>query len=166
MRLPDSAQEIADVIGREAALFLIGQLPRVYGGSLNSCKSGGRAGTTSKRSSRCVMYVPKRLMPKDVLVRILGWQDASKLAREFSGMLIQPANCADIYRPYRDANIARLLCEGLPIKMIAEWYEVSERTVKNILAEIPPHDLPVVAAETLPVNSKRTRKTNGSKSSS
>lgn len=165
-RLPDSAQEIADVIGRHAALYLIGQLPRVYGGSGIGKKSGGRTGTTSKRSSRCVLYVPKRLMPKDMLVRLLGWQDASKLAQEFSGMLIQPANCAEIYRPHRDANIARLLREGLSVTMIAEWFSVSDRTVKNIAAEIPPHDLPTPGKENCSISSKRPRKTNGSKSSS
>lgn len=130
MRLPDSAQEIADVIGRDAALYLIGQLPRVYGGS---AKAG-------KQSMRCVMYVPKRLMPSDMLVRILGWDAACKLAYVFSGMVIHPANCKEVYRPFRDRNIARLFHEGLAVKTIAEWFDVSERTVKNIAAEIPPHD--------------------------
>lgn len=130
MRLPDSVQDIADVIGRDQALWLIGQLPTSYAGSKKA----------NKQSTRRVLYVPKRLMPKDRLVRLLGWQDACKMAQAFSGMLMQPANCAEVYRPHRDANIARLVHDGMAVKMVAEWFGLSDRTVKNIAAEIPPHD--------------------------
>jgi hypothetical protein len=131
VNLPASAQEIADVIGREQALFLIGQLPRIYSPDTRY---------KAAQKSTVVMYVPKVLQPTDKLVRILGWVDASKLARAFSGMLIHPASCTEIYRPFRDRNIIRLVNEGVPRLMVAEWFGISERMVRTILSEIPPHE--------------------------
>jgi hypothetical protein len=129
MSLPATAQEIADVIGREQTLYLIGQLPRAY-----------KAAGEYRNGSKVVMYVPKVLHPTDKLVRILGWQDAMKLVREFSGMLIEPANCAHIYRPFRDVHIRRLVDDGVPRVMVAEWFGITERMVRTILSEIPPQD--------------------------
>ncbi len=155
MNLPYSVQEIANVIGREQALFLIGQLPRCY-----TPDRRVRPGRTGGKKTTLIMYVPKVLLFKDKLVSILGWNDATKLVREFSGMLIHPANCADVYRPYRDANIARLIGEGVPTKMIAEWFDVSERTVKNVGAENPPHEFPRASNDNanLPVKKARAAK--------
>lgn len=147
MQLPASAQEIADVIGRDAALYLIGQLPRIY-----SPDKRVRPGRTGGRKTTVVMYVPKELAIKDRLVSILGWNDAVKLVREFAGMLIHPASCNEIYRPFRDRNMVRLVAEGVPIKTIAEWFDVSERTVKNVVAENPPHEYGAAAND----NDRRT----------
>jgi len=159
MSLPPSVKEIAEVIGRDNALYLIGQLPRAYGGSANSPKSGGREGNTNKKSQRVIMYVPKRLTIQDKLVTILGWGDAEKLVRVFGGMLIHPATCADIYITYRNKNIVRLRGEGVPAAMVAEWFGVTERHVRNIVAEIPPHDQqPAANDNARTVNKKRAGK--------
>lgn len=125
MKLPASVQEIADVIGDERALFLIGQLPRCI------------AGDPGKQSERVILYVPKKLDFEHALVRILGWQDAQKMVAHFGGEILCPANCAAIYRPFRDENIVRLVTEGVPIPMVAEWFNVSERHVKNATREKP-----------------------------
>lgn len=124
-KLPPSVEDIAEVIGRQQALYLIGQLPRVY--------------TPDPRSpdvmkTTVIMYVPQRLTPQDRLVSILGWDDAEKLVRSFRGMLIHPATCAEVYRAFRDENIARLNSEKVPNKMIAEWFGVTERHVRNVVA--------------------------------
>lgn len=119
MRLPASVQEIADVIGTERALFLIGQLPRCY----------------TRKSCHVIMYVPKSLKPDHPLVATLGWHDAKRLVDVFGGEILQPASCADIYRQFRDRSILRMLDEGMKATAIAELMEVSDRHVRNLARE-------------------------------
>ena len=57
--LPESVQEIADVIGRDGALRLVCQMPVCY-----------RA--QNKRSHKVILYVPKRLKPVTVWWR--SWE--------------------------------------------------------------------------------------------
>lgn len=130
MKLPASVQEIADVVGQERALFLVGQLPRCYFRD---------ARWPDAKNAHVIMYVPKvqNLSPTHELVRIMGWADAMKLSRAFGGEILRPASCAGIYRDFRDQNIARLLGEGVPVAMVAEWFGVSDRHVKNLLRENP-----------------------------
>lgn len=125
MRLPSSVQEIANIIGTERALYLIGQLPKC------------RAGVPGKQSTRVIMYVPKTLKPDDRLVKILGWQDAAKLVNAFSGEIMQPANCADIYRDFRDRSIIRFSGEGMKPQAIADLLGVSGTHVRALLRKIP-----------------------------
>lgn len=126
--LPPSVQEIADVIGRERALYLIGQLPQ----------SGSRAW-------RVCLYVPKRLKPDCQLVRILGWSDAVLMAREFGGMILQPSNCRFLAREFRDREVRRMAVAGMRPRDIAETVELTERQVRNIIAAMTPE-------ETAPLN--------------
>lgn len=130
MRLPNSVQEIADVIGEERALFLVGQLPRCYFRDPR---------WPDARSVHVMLYVPtaQRLKPDHELVRILGWADAMKLSRFFGGEILRPASCAGIYRTFRDQSILRIVGEGVPVTMVADWFEVSDRHVKNLLRENP-----------------------------
>jgi hypothetical protein len=134
MNLPRSVQEIADVVGEEKALFLIGKLPRCHtpGKSGRSWDSGKRVG-----AERVVMYVPKRLDLDHQLVRILGYVNAQKLVDAFGGEIMCPATCASIYKPFRDEHIVRVIQEGVPVNMAADWFQVSERHIKNLLREIP-----------------------------
>ncbi|MFC0130740.1 hypothetical protein [Ralstonia solanacearum] len=128
-KLPESVQDIADVIGRERALYLIGQLPRYV------------AGVPGKQSSRPILYVPtlQRLKDDHELVRILGRDDAVKLCRALGKEILQPANCAEIYQRYRDKQIAcmvrDMVGEGLPnghaVGEVASLFGVSGRTVRN-----------------------------------
>jgi hypothetical protein len=124
MRLPASVQEIANVIGVDRALFLVGQLPRCY----------------SKKSTHVILYVPKatNLKPDHRLVHILGWPDAVKLCRAFGGEILQPATCADLYRTFRNQSIRRLVnVEGMKPREVAAMFEMSERQITNILKEKP-----------------------------
>jgi hypothetical protein len=127
MELPESVQEIAAVIGDERALYLIGNLPTCY------------CGTPGHKSNRAMLYVPTmaRLKPSHELVLILGWECAVKLVKAFGGEILKPANCTAIYREFRDANILRLVGYGAPAGVVAEWFAVSERLVKNLIRENP-----------------------------
>lgn len=131
MRLPESAQELADVIGTERALYLIGQLPRSY-----RKRNGVQCG-----ESTVVLYVPKAIQPTHQLVQLIGWHDAQRLVKAFGGEILKPATCSDVYRRFRDASIIRLAAEGMKTAAIAEWMEVSERHVRNLLREKPQEEL-------------------------
>lgn len=126
MKLPASAQEIADVIGRDRALYLIGKLPKTYPPSTRSSNGA---------TERVIMYVPKTLKPDHSLVNILGWDDATKLVRFFGGEILCPANCKEIYRRFRDRSIAEMLNDGQLPEFIAELMSVSKKTVANIAKE-------------------------------
>ncbi len=154
MRLPRSVQEIADVIGAERALFLIGHLPRCYVGG----KSGSAWGNGKRvPSERLIMYVPKVLKPDHDLVKILGWQDAQKLVKEFGGLIMYPATCAGLYRSFRDENIKRLAKDGVPVKMLADWFNVSERSIKNVVREIPQEEVSELTAQNPAIYNKTQR---------
>lgn len=115
--LPESVAEIAEVIGRDQALRLIGSLPQ----------SGSRAW-------RVCVYIPKRLPEVDhPLVRILGWNDANKLVRAFSGMILQPSNCRFIARAARDRRIREMAADGLSVGEIAQGVNLSTYRVREIL---------------------------------
>ena len=123
MRLPASVQELADVIGVQRALFLIGQLP--------TC--------TTKKSTHVILYVPtlSRLKPDHRLVQIIGWCDAVKLCQAFGGEILQPANCAQLYRVFRDLSIYRMVAhDGMTLAEVAELFEMTERHVRNVMREI------------------------------
>lgn len=131
MRLPESVKELADVIGTERALYLVGQLPRCY------VRDKRRPNATA---THVILYVPKRLPPDHELVRILGWNDARRLADAFGGEILQPASCAEIYRRFRDDTILRMVREGMKPAAVAALLEVSERHVRNLVREKPQQD--------------------------
>lgn len=116
--LPESAAEIADVIGRDQALRLIGSLPQ----------SGSRAW-------RVCVYIPKRLRTVDhPLVRILGYHDAQRMVQAFSGMILQPSNCRSVSRAVRDARIHEMAREGYSTGEIAHGVNLSAYRVREILS--------------------------------
>ncbi|WP_156429503.1 hypothetical protein [Burkholderia sp. TSV86] len=146
MRLPRSVQEIADVIGCERALYLIGQLPR--------CITRDRR-YPNATASHVVLYVPTaaRLPLDHDLVRILGWNDAVKLCRVFGGEILQPASCAEIYRRYRDAEIVRMKSAGVRTQYIASVFGVTEQTVRFVFraGKNPQEELPKAANDNAPI---------------
>lgn len=123
--LPASVREIADVIGRRSALRLIGRLPACL------------AGKEGKQSSRVVLYVPKRLTQDHRLVRIIGWDAASRLVSAFGGEIMQPANCRAVFARHRDEAIVRMLNEGARPGMVASIMGVSRRHVHKVQCAIP-----------------------------
>lgn len=150
MRLHGVMQEIADIIGRDAALYLVGKLPRCH--------------PASRKTETVILYVPtvKRLTPDHNLVRILGFKTAERLCKHFGGEILQPGNCRDVYRPFRDRSIARMVQEGIPPKLVAEWFEVSDRHVRNVMREILQEDFsPANDNNTASKPTKKTRAYNG-----
>jgi hypothetical protein len=124
MKLPGSAQEIADVIGREKTLFLIGKLER-----------------SPSRSWRVNLYIPKRMPLNHWLIELLGFDDAEKLRREFGGMILQPSNCQHVHRDFRNREVCRMAAEGMHAHQIAPAVGLTPRQVRNILAERPPEEI-------------------------
>ena len=123
-RLPESVQEIADVIGREKALSLIGSLPQA-----------------GSRSWRVCLYVPKRLPSTDhPLVRTLGWRDANRLVWAFSGMILQPSNCRFLVREARYRVVWQMSRDGHSLADIAQGVELSPARVREVLAGKPPEE--------------------------
>ncbi|ENG6107231.1 hypothetical protein [Serratia marcescens] len=108
-------QEIADVIGRERALYLIGQLPRIH--------------IASRQYSKVILYVPKRLTPEHALIKILGRDDADKLVNAFGGENLHPGNCEYLYRDFLHRTIKRMRGEGVRTRDIAALLGMSERNV-------------------------------------
>jgi hypothetical protein len=126
VHLPTTAQELADVLGRERALYLIGQLPVCY---VKDKRWKPRA--NSKGSRRVILYVPKRLRPDHRLVAILGWNDAQRLVDAFGGEILCPPTLHDVvYKPFRDAALAQL-GRAVPASMLAEWFGLKETRVRQ-----------------------------------
>jgi hypothetical protein len=123
--LPGVVEDIAQVIGRDRALFLIGQLPR--------CIGGGRA-YPGRRPSQVVLYVPRpsRLRDSHPLVRILGPQDAMTLCEAFGGELLKPATCEGVYRSFRDRSLVELAARGVPVSELAEIFGLTQRRVRML----------------------------------
>lgn len=132
MDLPRSVQEIADVIGRERALYLIGQLP-TYTVKDNRWPSSTR--------TKIILYVPKSLETSHDLVRILGWNDASKLVKHFGGELLSPGTCAELHRKFIVKTIRKMAVQGMSLKAIAYNLDISERTVYRHAIDNTPKDI-------------------------
>lgn len=146
MGLPASVQEIADVIGSERALYLIGQLPRCF-----------QTRKASKSTSwHVILYVPKVARLDHPLVQLLGWQDANRLVQAFGGEILNPASCADVYRKFRDASIIRMAGEGMKAAAIAELMDVSDRHVRNLLREKAQEELTAANDNTATVTTNAT----------
>jgi hypothetical protein len=128
-KLPDSVAELADVIGREDALALI-----------------GRRRQSGRRSWRICFYVPKHLPLDHWLVRELGLAKARHLSREFSGMILQPSNCRFLYRPLRDARIIELSALGISDAVVAASIGLSKARVYEILSAGKPARIAKVTA--------------------
>ena len=119
--LPQSVQEVADVIGRERALYLVGKLPRSMG-----------------NRERIFLYVPKKLTPDHRLVEILGWAHARMLVDEFGGIILNLAACTCVYRVHRNHHIRRMAVkEQKTPGQLAELFGMSARQIQNILAAKP-----------------------------
>ncbi|BAO20662.1 hypothetical protein [Pseudomonas phage PPpW-3] len=134
-------QEIADVIGSERALYLVGQLPRCYAKDSRY---------PNAKSSHVILYVPKTLKPDHQLVQVLGWHDAKRMVEAFGGEILQPASCADVYRAFRDRSIVRMLTEGAGVAELAELFGMSVTGVRAIRRANPQQDIRAANDNTLP----------------
>ncbi len=120
MTLPVIVQEIADVIGREAALYLVGHYLRWDG--------------RGQRGKAASFYVPQKLMADHRLVQLLGWDKAAVLAEGFGGEIIHLSSCRGIVQRWRDNEIRRLAASGVANDNIADWFGITARHVRSIRA--------------------------------
>lgn len=114
-------RSIAEVIGRQNALYLVSQCPRY--------KTEKRAG-----QGQLFLYVPtlKRLEMNHFLVKTLGYPDAEKLSKEFGGELLVLAQCKQVILKARDNGIRQMIKSGLGIQELANIFNVTERIVSRI----------------------------------
>jgi hypothetical protein len=120
--LPESAQVIADVIGREATLHLAKHLR--YDGLIYS------------KSRRCrLFYVPKlkRLTEAYWLVQVIGYENAKLLQDEFGGSLLTLAACSETLRGERNHRVVTAYKAGKSVQEIATLHAIAPRTVYDIL---------------------------------
>lgn len=109
-QLPQSAAEIVDVVGVEAALRLV----EAWGGVR--------------------LYVPQQ-MPKDhLLVSTLGREEADELAARYGGESIQVPRCLHALRAVRNTRMRRERARGDSPALLALRYRLTERQVYSILA--------------------------------
>ena len=114
-------RSIAEVIGRQNALYLVSQCPRY--------KTEKRAG-----QGQLFLYVPtlKRLDMNHFLVKTLGYPDAEKLSKEFGGELLVLAQCKQMILKARDNGIREMLRAGFNVIDLVSAFNVNERTINKI----------------------------------
>lgn len=99
--LPPTAQEVADIIGREATLAL-----------------------ARKVKHRC-LYVPKHMPPDYWIRREIGDELANKLQKIFAGEQVPLAKCKSIACEQRRIGIEAAFHEGKSVQEIALMFGLS-----------------------------------------
>lgn len=127
--LPDSVQELAQIIGRDRALALVANLPKT---------------TDHRGGERPMLYVPKRVTSDHPLVRALnigGPQDnpaalvaAQKLVEAFGGEILYPAGCKRALTACRDNNVGEEMARGKKPGPTASAMGLTARQVRNLFA--------------------------------
>lgn len=125
--LPQSVRDIAEVIGYDRALCMIGNLPRT---------------TDDKHGERAMLYVPQTLTPDHPLIDALNMggkadadaalKAAQKLVEHFGGEILHPARFQSLRKANRDHNIGEALARGLSAREVAEKLGISARQARNI----------------------------------
>lgn len=118
--LPETVRLIAEVIGREQALYLAGHVVR-----------WDRSGHYGKSS---YLYVPRRLTADHRLVHILGWESARRLAAAIGGETLPVAPCKSVFQRFRDAEVRRMASAGASNDNIANIFGLTVRHVRGIKA--------------------------------
>ncbi|QAU22875.1 hypothetical protein EO087_01790 [Dyella sp. M7H15-1] len=116
--LPRSVQQVADVIGRDKALYLVSQLPRTY--------------SRNHPNGQVWLYVPCVLDADHRLARWLGLAEAAALVAAFRGEILELARCAQLSRAVRNQGVLRLLLQGYAVDRVASVFGLSSRMVRNI----------------------------------
>lgn len=125
--LPQSVREIAEVIGYDRALHLIGNLPTT---------------TDAKHGERAILYVPQTLPTDHPLIHALnigGKPDAEaalkaarKLVEHFGGEILHPARAQSLRKANRDHNIGEALARGMSTQKVADKLGISARQARSI----------------------------------
>lgn len=119
--LPASVQEIADVIGREKALELVGKLPRL------------RPPSRTKGECQVCVYIPEVLPIDHKLIALIGKPAAERLVERFGGEVLHLATCRRLIDAHRNQAVRRMRAEGWSLATVAWSFGLSVRQVGNIL---------------------------------
>lgn len=115
--LPQQLQTIADVIGLPATLTLV----KHYGGVR--------------------LYVPMNMTPEHILSRLIGFDVALKLAKEFGGMdHFDIPRAAAAIRTVRNRSITDKYRKGKSLRELALEFMMTERMIVKILSEAGTND--------------------------
>jgi len=120
--LPETAQVIAEVIGREMTLHLAKHLKYE---NLHHARRG-----------QCrLLYVPKiKKMTDDFwLVKIIGTENALKLQKEFGGCLLTLASCHETLIGERNYKICNGFKAGKSVTELSSLFGLSERSIYYIV---------------------------------
>lgn len=120
MPLPDTLEDVAEVIGRENALRLSEGLP-----------------STGQRPWRKMLYVPRRMRSDHPVMQLIGKDAAEALSQSHTNMIIEIPVCQEIQRAYRDHVIAYLRQQGLSRTDVARLAGVSIGLVVSNLLDAP-----------------------------
>ena len=127
--LPERTQLIADVIGRERALYFVSVLQK-------------RPCSNPKQPQRLYVYIPQKLHDGHMLVQLLGWDDASKLVKAYGGEGMHLSECTNVKRGWRNVVIQRMKDEGISTADLAKRFAITQKQVSRIVK--PKRDIPHV----------------------
>ena len=113
--LPSTAQELADAIGRDATLALARSVKHRVLYVPRSIDS------TYRRGERCCEWIE----------RTIGKELTAKLVKEFGGLQLPLARCAEIEREQRRERIQLAYQSGKSSREIAEEFGLCRRWVKK-----------------------------------
>lgn len=111
--LPETAQQIADVIGYEKTMELV----------------------RAKQGDKCrSLYVPTsgRLKDSHLLVQTLGVEAARELANEFAGYTLSLPRCPSVFKQERNKKVIQMRQQGMKYQSIAEELDMELEAVKAI----------------------------------
>lgn len=100
--LPGTLQDVADVIGRYAAVRLSEGLPQ-----------------TGERASRRMVYVPQKPRENHRLIDLIGLEATEKLCWSHGRIILEVPVCRDLKFAWRDAAARRLADSGMTPAQIA-----------------------------------------------
>ncbi len=109
--LPPVAAHLVDLLGKRLALALMSS------------------------TTRGNVYVPLRPKPSSNLVQTIGMAATLRLCEVYGGRTIHIPQCAATRRAKRDAEIRSLAADGVPQAEIARRFALTDRQVRNVLAD-------------------------------
>ena len=114
--LPDSVQEIAEVVGREKAVRLV---------------EGTRP--SGKRRWRRSLYVPAEMPEGHRIATLIGFEDAARLSFSHGNCILELPACHALRKAYLADYVMRLHDQGAEEAEIAREIGVEKKTVAGLL---------------------------------
>jgi hypothetical protein len=114
--LPESMEEIAEVIGRGNAVRLV---------------EGTRAG--GKRRWRRSLYVPSEMTEEHRIASMVGFEDATRLSFSHGNCIVELPSCHGLRKAYLADHAMRLNDGGATAAEIAQELGVEQKTVVALL---------------------------------